>query len=342
MFNISKIIYYKKSLLILSIVLILFIGLYFFASLDHSKCSKKEVDYGITFSKMKMEDLGLDWGKSYIGILDGLDIKNIRLSAYWNEIEQQRDEFVFDSLDWQINEASKRNINIILAVGGRLPRWPECHFPEWSKNISKQEREGELLDYIKKTIERYKNNKQIKAWQVENEPFLSSRFGECPKIDVSFLDKEIELLRQLDDRQIVITDSGELSLWIPAAKRADIFGTTMYLNTYSSRLKKYVHYPINSGFFYLKRKLAGLFASPEKWIVIELQAEPWGPKPFHELDAKDIEKTMSPEKLDKIVEMARQSGFCELYLWGAEYWYWDRVFNKNEQMWNKAKAIFNN
>ena len=44
---------------------------------------------------------------------------------------------------------------------------------------------------ITETINRYKDNQAIKAWQVENEPFLKG-FGECPKLDKEFLDNAEE------------------------------------------------------------------------------------------------------------------------------------------------------
>ena len=273
-------------------------------------------------------------------ILDDLGAKNLRLSAYWDEIESLNNNFYWDDLDWQIEEASKRDAQIILAVGGRLPRWPECHIPNWAENVSKEEREKETLYYIEMVVNRYKDNENIIAWQIENEPFLAN-FGECPELDPDFLDKEIELVKSLDMRQIVITDSGELSAWVPAAKRADIFGTTMYRKTYSNLLKAYVSYPIEPSFFKVKRNLAKLFAKPDKWIVIELQAEPWGPKPFQYLSPEERAKTMDYDKFVEMMEFSRQTGFEEFYLWGVEWWYWEKINQNNPQIWNEAKLLFN-
>jgi hypothetical protein len=302
--------------------------------------SPEEMEYGITFSKLKAQDLGLDWKEAYTDILDELELKKIRIPAYWNEIEEVNNDYYFEDLDWQVNEASKRGVDIILAIGGRLPRWPECHFPGWSEKISKKEKQEELLEYIERIISRYKDEKNIKLWQVENEPFLSSHFGECPPTDVDFLDKEIEKVRSLDDRPIVVTDSGELSLWFPAARRADVFGTTMYKKTYSERLGMYVDYPIGPWFFHLKRNLADLFAEPDKWIVIELQAEPWAPIPYQKIKKEERERTMDGDKFEFMVDLAGRSGFKEVYLWGAEYWYWEKEKNGNYEMWNKAKDMF--
>ncbi|MDD4271217.1 MAG: beta-galactosidase [Patescibacteria group bacterium] len=299
-----------------------------------------ELEYGVTFSKKQAESLGLDWQRIYLSILDDLGVKKIRLPAYWDEIENQEGVYSWEDLDWQINRAGERQSEIILAVGARLPRWPECHFPDWTEGRLKAQVENSTLAYLAKVIERYKSNNSIVAWQIENEPFLS-HFGDCPKFDAKFLDQEIMLVKSLDARPIVITDSGELSFWVGAAKRADIFGTTMYLNTYSNFFKRYVHYPIGPAFFKFKKNLAFLFAKPKNWIVIEMQAEPWGPKAYQELSQIDRDRTMDLEKFKEMVEFGRQTGFREFYLWGAEWWYWELKQGRPE-VWEYARTLFNN
>jgi hypothetical protein len=330
-----------KFLKILKKIFVFFIILLFFVFLFSRGhiYKKNELKYGVTFSKKQAQNLNLDWKKLYLNILDDLNVKKIRIPAYWDEIETNNEEYFFDDIDWQINEAYKHDAEIILAIGGRLPRWPECHFPNWTNNINKEERESEILDYIKTTIKRYKDKKNIIAWQIENEPFLS-RFGNCPKLDSDFLDKEIGLARKLDNKPILITDSGELSIWIPAAKRGDWFGTTMYKDTYSKQLKRYVHYPIQPGFFRFKKNLTNIFASPKKWIVIELQAEPWGPKPYQDLSQTERNKTMDLEKFKDIINFSSQTGFDEFYLWGVEWWAWEKEYNKNSNIWKEAKKLF--
>jgi hypothetical protein len=320
------------------IALIIFLFIIFLLSRGHIY-GNDELEYGITFSKKQTESLGLDWREVYLAALDELGVKKIRLPAYWDEVEKNGDEFFWDDLDWQIAEAKEHGAEIILAVGGRLPRWPECHFPGWAEGLTKKEREAKILSYIEKVVSRYKENKSIAAWQVENEPFLA-HFGDCPEVDGKFLDKEIALARSLDARPIVVTDSGELSVWIPAARRADIFGTTMYSDTYSRHLKRYIHYPIAPGFFRFKKNITRLFAKPDKWVVIELQAEPWGPVPYQNLSKEERDRTMNLEKFRKIIEFARLSGFKEFYLWGVEWWYWEREANGDGQLWEEAKKLF--
>lgn len=326
-----------KKLKKIFVIFIIILFLTFLLSRGHIY-DKTELEYGITFSKKQAQDLNLDWQEMYLAILDELLVKKLRLPAYWNEIEPKNNIYTWDDLDWQIKQAEQRKVEIILAVGGRLPRWPECHFPDWANQLSIQERENKILAYIERVISRYKNYNAIIAWQVENEPFLT-HFGDCPELNKKFLDKEISLVRQLDNRPIVITDSGELSVWIPSAKRADIFGTTMYRDTYSKHLKRYIHYPISPGFFRFKKNITHLFAQPKEWIVIELQAEPWGPAPYQYLSKEEKDRTMNLEKFREIIEFAHLAGFKEFYLWGVEWWYWERSEGRPE-MWNEAKLLF--
>lgn len=321
------------------IYIFLFVLLFFFLLSRGHTYKTNELEFGVTFSPKQAENLGLDWKQTYLNIFNELGVKKIRISAYWNEIEKQEGVFDWNDLDWQIKKASEFNADIVLAVGGRLPRWPECHFPDWAKNINKKERETKILKYIDKVISRYKKYDNIVAWQIENEPFLS-HFGDCPELDPSFLDQEISLAKSRDSRDIIITDSGELSIWVPAAKRADIFGTTLYRDTYSAHLKRYIHYPISPAFFRFKKNIAALFAHPKKWIVIELQAEPWAPVPFQETNQEIRDRTMSIEKFNEMIKFVEKTGFKEFYLWGVEFWYWEKEINNNNSFIEAAKKLF--
>lgn len=300
----------------------------------------KEIVYGATYSPKHARDLGLDWKKVFTDSNRELGITNWRLSAYWDQIESNSGQYDWSEMDWLLQQTKDDKDKVILAVGGRLPRWPECHFPDWAKNLTKESREEKILNYIALTVERYKDNPSIIAWQVENEPFLS-HFGECPVLDADFLDKEIALVKKMtNNKPIVVTDSGELSLWVRAASRADIFGTTMYRNTYSSVLNSYISYPITPAFFRAKRNLANLFASPKKWIVIELQAEPWASQPYQAVSQAERDRTMNAQQFTETMEFARNAGFKELYLWGVEWWYWEKETRNRPDFWEKAKVLF--
>ncbi|MFZ2969664.1 MAG: beta-galactosidase [Minisyncoccia bacterium] len=296
------------------------------------------VIYGVTFSKDFAIHLGLDWKETYLALLDDMDVKNLRIPSYWTEIEPQKNNYTFENLDWQISEAGSRNAAIILTLGQKQPRWPECHIPDWAKNSSKEEREKELLEIIGKTVERYKGNRTVARWQVENEPFLP--FGECPKFDEAFLDKEIGLVRSLDGfRPIIISDSGELGTWYSAGRRADILGTTLYRIVWDKNLG-YIKYPISSLVYRIKAAIIMLIAGVQKIIIVELQTEPWGPKMIIETPIEEQYRSMGVEQFKNNIEYVKKVEFSEAYLWGAEWWYWLKTKQNDSRIWNEAKKVF--
>ena len=299
-----------------------------------------EIVFGVTFSQLFAEQMGLDWRMVYSNILDDLGVKKLRLVAYWQKIEPKQNEYSFADLDWQIEEAGKRKAEVILTIGRKLPRWPECHIPDWAGELNESKQQEQVLSMLTEIVKRYQGNKTIVAWQIENEPFLRG-FGECPKIDKQFLDKEIALVRQLDfdQRPIIITASGELSSWIEPAIRADILGTTLYRIVWDERLGHFT-YPIPPVFYYKRANLVRFFTDIERIIIVELQAEPWGPKMIYETSFKEHDKSMDLEKFKKTIAYTRQTGFDEVYLWGVEWWYWNKEVRGNDAIWSEAKNLW--
>lgn len=294
--------------------------------------------YGVTFSKLYAEALGLDWREAYRAVLDDLGARMIRLPVYWNDVAPEPTAFQFDDYDWLVNEAAKRRATLILAVGRKLPRWPECHTPQWASALPESEQEEKIRGYLIQTVNRYKAFSAVIAWQVENEPFL--RFGDCPRLRTRFLDQEIALVRGLDTKPVVVTDSGELSLWVPTAKRSDWFGTTMYRHIWN-RWTGYLTYPLPPAFFKFKRVLTDLIARPERMLVIELQAEPWLPEqPPTRFPLEDQLRHMNPERFRRVLEYGRRSSFNMFYLWGAEWWWWLKTQGGKPEMWDEAKTLF--
>lgn len=324
-----------KFLLVLLGIILLFL-IYFNFPVQKKDNSAK---FGITFSHRYASDIQLDWKKTFEAILDDLQVRKIRIPVYWDLVEKEEGKFDFSDVDWQLEAAKKRNADVILVVGQKVPRWPECAIPEWAKQDD-QKRKQALLKEIMAVVKRYKDNHpEIKYWQVENEPFLP--FGICPALDVNLLDSEIALVRALDPtRPVIVTDSGELSLWIQAAKRADVFGTTMYRTIWKEGIG-YFDYPIGPRFFHFKHWLIKTFAHQENAIVVELQAEPWIKGYTIEQPLSEQFKSMNSEKLVDNVEFARKVDYPEIYLWGAEWWYWLKTEKNHPELWDTAKELFN-
>src|SRR5690348_16991142 len=87
----------------------------------------KHNDYGVSFSKFHADELGLNWRQVYLALLDDLKIRNFRFSAHWPLTEPTDGVYNFSELDYQMQQARNRDASVILAVGRRLPGWPECH-----------------------------------------------------------------------------------------------------------------------------------------------------------------------------------------------------------------------
>src|SRR3990167_9998348 len=130
-----------KKFKIFIVFAVVILGCLFFLSLDNS--ASNEPIYGVSFSRFHADELELDWKETYLAILHDLCVRNFRFSAHWHITEPKEGKFNFTELDFQIKEAEKKNASVILAVGRRLPGWPECHEPEWLKQDDiayKQER----------------------------------------------------------------------------------------------------------------------------------------------------------------------------------------------------------
>lgn len=295
--------------------------------------------YGVTFSYPYAEKtLHLDWKKVFIAVLDDLKVQKIRIPAYWSETEKKEGDYDFANLDWQISEAGKRKAEIILAIGRKVPRWPECHEPGWVLERPRGEQDKLLFRFMEAVVTRYKNNSAIIMWQVENEPFLP--FGECPLFLSGVFDKEVSLVKALDpSRSILLTDSGELSLWAQTYRRADVFGTTMYRTIWNKWTGTFT-YPLPSGYFRMKRRVMEKLFGVKPMIVVELQAEPWASTMPDETTLEEQYTSMSAERFSKNISYARRTAFGEFYLWGVEWWYWLGEKHGNWEMWHEAKGLF--
>lgn len=299
---------------------------------------REDVKLGMTFSSRYAADLGLDWKETYLALLDDVGVRKLRLPVYWDLIEKEKGVYDFSDIDWQLAEAKKHNANVILTIGLKVPRWPECHIPEWANKDDYVRKQG-ILHFIGKTIERYKGDLTMVKWQIENEPFLP--FGICPPFDVSFLEQEVAFAKALDaSRPILLTDSGELSLWYGAASRGDEFGTTMYRDIYSKNVGGYFRYPIGPNFFRTKAWIVRTFAHQKNLIVIELQAEPWASGWIADMSLPEQFRTMDETKLRENVDYAKRVGFPEVYLWGGEWWYWMKEQKDYPAVWDEGKKLF--
>ncbi|MBT4349281.1 hypothetical protein HOD19_00670 [bacterium] len=292
--------------------------------------------WGVTFSTKFASELDLDIGETYRAILDDLQVRQIRLPIYWDQIEKYENEFDFSLFDQLLVEGKKRDVKFIVNLGWRLPRWPECHAPLWAKDMSIEDVQAKTLRMLRVAVGHYKGHSEIVAWQIENEP-LVDWFGKCPAGDEEFLKQEVALVKSLDGRPVIVSASGELSFWQREAEVGDVLATTVYRVVWNPWFK-YFRYPLPAWFYSWKAGRVG--KTGEKMIVSELQAEPWViDGGMNKIDQAEVDKSMSLEQFESNLKFAQKINFDKNYLWGVEWWYLQKI-NGNDDYWNLAKKLF--
>lgn len=303
----------------------------------------RSIEWGVTFSQKFSYELHPEpggWQKNYDALLDDLGVRHLRLIAYWDVIEPEEGMFDFSGLDYQMRRAEETGADVILAMGKKTPRWPECHAPEWTDGLGVEQFYAKLREFEKVVVSRYKTSPALTYWQVENEPFLS--FGNCATVPKGVVDAEIAHVRSLDAiHPILTTDSGEIGTWYAAAKRGDVFGTTMYRRVYNDVLG-FFEYPIGPGFFRAKEKIVRFLIQDyqKPFIVIELGMEPWLPRALRDAPLEDQLRVFDIAFFEDSIEFAKDTGFSEYYMWGAEWWYWMNVQHNDPRFWDAARELF--
>jgi hypothetical protein len=322
------------------ILVIVLLSVYFFkiaSNFPLRRDLKHKPDFfGVTFSTKFSDEIGLDWQEVYLAILDDLQVKEIRLPIYWDEIEKEKGVYEFSDYDYIFDEGEKRGVNFIVNIGWRLPRWPECHAPSWASKKSLEATQGYALEMLEAVVERYKDRPNIVMWQLENEPFLDA-FGVCPPSDEEFFKKELALLKSKDSRLVMVSAPGEISFWNKEAKYADVFGTTVYRVVWG-KWTGYIRYPVPAWSYRFRAFLNGI--NPENRYIVELQAEPWVPKGnMIYLPENEARKSFNIEQFKANLQYAINIDFQKSYLWGVEWWY-HQYKNGNKSYWELARTIF--
>lgn len=300
----------------------------------------EHITYGMSFNTPYARELGLNWREAYDAIIDDLGVRHLRLAAHWPMVEPIRDIYNFEELDYQIKRAEETSSTVILAVGRRLPRWPECHVPDWAQKLSVKKRQAAQLDYLRQVVERYKSSPAVTVWQVENEPYLQAfAYEECGDFDETFFEQEIALVRKLDPtRPILVTDSGNLGTWAGAYQHGDLFGTSVYIYFWNPELGQF-RTLLPAWAYRVKDNFMAALYGQKPSILIELSAEPWLLEPIEDVPLETQFTRMNLQKFEDILKYARNTRFDTQYLWGAEWWYWLKLQNHPE-MWERGQRLF--
>src|SRR5688572_10611860 len=188
--------------------------------------------YGVTWSSPYAWGLELNPNDGLRQVLDDLGVRRFRIPAYWTDIEREQGKYDFKILQEQLDEIAKRDGKVMLAIGSRLPRWPECWVPEWATRVDLATRRAVQLAYLQKTYAMFKDHPSVVAFQIENEASFTL-YIECDGLTKDLVLEELRYVRgeeskRPNPRPVYTTDSGEFSSWINWAGEVDGLGVRLY------------------------------------------------------------------------------------------------------------------
>lgn len=283
--------------------------------------SKHRNVLGCTFSPMQARFLELDIEEAFREVLSW-PISQIRLGGYWNELEPEPEKFVFDPLLSLLEEAEAAKKEVVLTVGAKAPRWPEFHFPDFVAPDPKlPETQDRICRFVEKLVKTTRSFSCITSWQIENEPFDPSG----PKrltIPQPLLQTEVELVRSLDTRQIVLSLWGNALVskkqFLLLTELADVVGFDLYPKQFlASVLGKNLYKGPPAS---VQERMQFVREHEKAVWITELQSEPWEKDEAGYRSAHP--ESLSPEQFLQNVDWARSLAPDALFLWGVEYWLW--------------------
>jgi hypothetical protein len=312
---------------------------------------------GMSFRSPQVAALGLDL-RTTLPILLSYPFQIIRLGAYWNLIELVPGKFNTGELDWQMDAAERAGKHIILCVGPlKNFSYPEFFVPAHYLYLPFQEHTlikpfanpalfEAAIAFITHLVERYKQRKVIVAWQLEHEAVDPLGVEHSWRLDVDFVEREIEVVRNVDPSRPIMLNGFlptsllvRLSQWwrtrdqgdslTVAQHLADIVGIDYYPRHALTTIGNKTVYLDGSKYPWHQQRRKQLFAwtrtHGQKLMITEGQAEPWEavtipPNPYGQGMYSCL-----PEQVitnyNACMRWSRRENALYAYLfWGAEYW----------------------
>lgn len=306
----------------------------------HSQ-SHKPQQLGVSFIPDYAQSLGVD-PQQAMDALTGIGVKQFRLVSYWRDMEQTPGQYDFSQLDWQFKKAEAAHAKILLTVGLRQPRWPECHIPDWAAKEPASQWQPQLETFMQKVVERYKASPALQQYQLENEYFLKG-FGTCTNFSRSRLVSEYNVVKKLDPKHSIIVGRSNNALGFPVGQpQPDEFSISVYKRVWDGNFShRYLEYPQPAWFYAYIAGVQEIF-NHKNIVVGELQAEAWPPngQTIQRTSLAEQNKSFDAQRFKDRVAYGKATGMPTIYLWGAEYWYYRLTVLHDPSVWNVAKQEF--
>lgn len=340
--------WWQKIVVVFASVVILFAGtMYGVAEWYINTNDHKPLQMGATFIPSYAEELGLDPKQTMDSMINELGVKHFRLVSYWDKMEPVQDQYDFSTLDWQFRKAEAAGATVSLALGLRQPRWPECHWPQWAKDLNGQggpsvgQWQQQLEQFIGQVVNRYKSSPALSSYQLENEFFLEVFSPECTDYSRDRLISEFNLVKQIDPfHPIIMARSNNYG--VPLGEPVpDIYGFSVYRRVWDNKTGRYFQYPLPPKWYAFHAGVQQIIHGKPS-LLHELQAEAWPPngQAIRNTSLEEQNKSINAERLADTFQFGIDTGFREIYLWGAEYWLYRKDKLGDPSLWDTAKEEF--
>jgi hypothetical protein len=337
--------WWHKFLTVLILTAILLISSMYAIALwyRHSQRSQP-LQQGVSFIPDYAAGLGLNPQQTMDALIN-INVRQFRLTSYWSDMEQRPGHYDFSQLDWEFQKAEKAHAMVILTVGLRQPRWPECHAPSWVDiNAPDSKWQPQLEAYMRTVINRYKDSPSLQSYQLENEYFLKG-FGICPDATMNRqrLIDEYNLVKRIDPNHPVIIGRSNNAIGLPLGQpQPDEFSISVYKRVWDAGVThRYLEYPYPAWYYGF---LAGLqkIVTHKNMMIGELQAEAWPSRgqTIQSASLAEQNKSLDANRLQDRFQYGRDTGMRQMELWGAEYWYYRKVKLNDPSLWNVARQEF--
>jgi hypothetical protein len=322
------------------------------------------VQVGTSFSPRHATYLGLEWQDAYKR-LEAMHFKVIRLSAYWDQVDSEG----YDQLDWLLKESQASGQPVVVSVGMKGLGWPEFYIPREllpavpdGGDVSQDSvLRAATLDFVQTTVDRYRDNPAVVAWQVENEP-LNPAGPNRWFIGRPLLEMEVAAVKAIDSRPLIVNAFGHFNMLFDHTSnrsgfdikqllgfesdtaeaqslnvlgRGDILGLDVYTEIGYRFLGQDGVSHAGSDWAAKAGHWRGIALRQGKqaWIT-EAQAEPWEAS----ITSYGDPKSTTAEDISTRFASIRARGFGTILLWGSEYWLW-RADNGDSSWLDAVKGI---
>ena len=298
-----------------------------------------------------------EWCAETLGtLLRGLGAKHVRIAVEWSQVEPSPGEYDFRLVDALLAEAGRAGTKVLLGVGVKAQRHPEFYIPEWVLAKADLTRDKEIdhdpylreraLTMIAAVVAHVAGSPAIEAWGADNEPYVPSLRAERWQLSREFVRLERDAIRANDPRARIISINHAQHFvfdrrWQDALADGDALAASFYpFRTVALLGRDYVIPipeigPLAPNYAHQARTA---HAAGKPFWITELQAEPWVDEDPRLVGPTNPSPNLTAANFRKSIAYGRRTGADRVYLWGAEWWLFQRQHYGDGSWWEMARA----